>query len=166
MLSEKELADLAFENIVGETGALPPGTAAPDAEFVRIDNETKVRLSDFRGKVVLLEWWATWCGPCQEPMATLQTLEAHHPEWKDKVAVIALSIDDELRGAREHLAKRAWTNSLNTWAGAGGWTSTPAKQFRLRSVPTLYVIDREGKIVQGGHPMGLEVTNLVAALLR
>ena len=165
-LGDRELADLAFENYVGEHGALPPGTAVPDAGFVRLDNETNVKLSDFRGKVVVLEWWATWCGPCQGPMAELQSLQKQHPEWQDRVKIIALSIDDGLREARVHLAKRGWTNSFNAWAGPGGWMSAPAKQFRLRGVPTCYVIDALGKVVQAGHPMGLQVTNVVAGLLR
>ena len=166
LLGEKELADLAFENYVGEHGALPPGTAAPDVGFVRLDDETNVKLSDFRGKVVVLEWWATWCGPCQKPMAELQTLQAQHPEWKDRVKIIALSVDDELRQARVHLAKRGWTNSFNGWAGPGGWFSAPAKQFRLHGVPTCYVIDAQGKVVETGNPMGLQVTNVITRLLR
>jgi thiol-disulfide isomerase/thioredoxin len=157
LLGEKELADLAFENYVEEHGALPPGTTAPDAGFVRLDDGTNVKLSDFRGKVVVLEWWATWCGPCQKPVAELQTLQAQHPEWKDRVKIIALSIDDELLQARAHLAKRA---------GPSGWMSAPAKQFRLHGVPTCYVIDAQGKVVQAGSPMGLQVTNVIAWLLR
>ena len=166
LLGEKELADLEFENYVGEHGALPPGTAAPDVEFVRLDNQTKTKLSDFRGKVVVLEWWATWCGPCQGPMAELQTLQEQHPEWQDRVKIIALSIDDGSREARAHLAKRGWTNTFNAWAGPGGWMSAPAKQFRLHGVPTGYVIDVQGKIVQAGHPKGLSLTNVIAGLLR
>ena len=166
LLGEKELADLAFENYVGEHEALPPGTTAPDVEFVRLDDETNVKLSDFRGKVVVLEWWATWCGPCQKPMAELQTLPAQHPEWKDRVKIIALSIDDELRQPRAHLAKRGWTNTFNAWAGPEGWMSAPAKQFRLHSVPTCYVINAQGKVVQAGHPSGLQVTDVIARLLR
>ena len=166
LLGEKELADMAFENYVGEHGALPPGTTAPDVEFVRFDNETKTKLSDFRGKVVVLEWWATWCGPCQGPMAELQTVQKLHPEWQDRVKIIALSIDDELREARVHLAKRGWTNSFNAWAGPGGWMSAPAKQFRLHGVPTCYVIDTQGKVVQAWHSMGLSLTNVIAGLLR
>ena len=89
-----------------------------------------------------------------------------HPEWKDRVKIIALGIDDESRQARVHLAKRGWTNSFNAWAGPSGWMSAPAKQFRLHGVPTCYVIDAQGNVVQAGHLTGLSLTNVIAALLR
>lgn len=165
LVGEKELADMAFENYVAEHGALPQGASVPDAELVRLDNETKVKLSDFRGKVVVLEWWATWCGPCQGPMAEMQTIEGRHPEWKDRVKIIALSINDEAREARDHLAKRGWTNTFNVWAGPGGWMSSPAKQFRLNGVPTCYVIDPQGNVVMGGSPPGPQLTDVITELL-
>jgi thiol-disulfide isomerase/thioredoxin len=166
LLGQKELADLEFENYVAENGTLPRGIPAPDAEFVRLDNQATMKLSDFRGKVVVLEWWATWCGPCQGPMAELQPLQQQHPEWQDRVKIIALSIDDGWREAQSHLAKRGWTNTFNAWAGSGGWMSTPAKQFRLHGVPTCYVLDVQGKIVQAGDPRNLGLANLIAGLLR
>jgi thiol-disulfide isomerase/thioredoxin len=144
---------------------LPPGTAAPDVQFVRIDNDSKVRLADFHGKVVLLEFWATWCGPCQEPMAKLQTLRQKHPSWKDRVEIIALSIDDEMKQARDHLQKRNWTNTFAAWAGPGGWRSDPAKSFRVSGVPTTYLLNGEGKVAWAGHPRD-DMANAVDALLR
>jgi thiol-disulfide isomerase/thioredoxin len=166
LLGEKEVAELKFENYVSDYGAFPPGTAAPDVELVGLDKDTKVKVSDFRGKVLVLEWWATWCGPCQQPMAELQRLREQHPEWKGKVDIVAASIDDQSKAPREHLAKRGWTNTFNTWAGPGGWTSPSAKAFRLHGVPTCYVISPEGKVVAGGHFISEALTNLVSKQLR
>jgi thiol-disulfide isomerase/thioredoxin len=154
LLGEKEMADLAFENYVAKNGVLPPGTAAPDAEFLRLDGKGKFRLSYLRGKVVVLEWWSTWCGPCQKAMADLQARREHPPAaWGNSYEVIAVSVDDELRQAQDRVSNRGWTNSLNAWAGPGGWMSAPAKQFRLQSIPTCYLIDPEGKVTRAGNPL-------------
>jgi hypothetical protein len=99
-------------------------------------------------------------------MADLQTLRQQHPEWRDRVEIVTLSIDDGLREVQARLAERGWTNTLNAWAGPGGWMSAPAKQFRLHGVPTCYVIDPKGKVVQAGFPMGLSITNVIAGLLQ
>lgn len=165
LLSEKESWDLAFENYVAKRGTLPPGTTAPDVQFVRLDQETKSGLAEFKNKLVVLEFWATWCGPCQKPMAELQTLRARHPDWKDRVAIISLSLDDSLQLARDHLAKRGWTNTFSAWAGPGGWTSEPAKAYRLSGIPTAYVISAKGKVLWAGHPMENMVLNFVERAL-
>jgi thiol-disulfide isomerase/thioredoxin len=127
---------------------LPPRFEAPDIEFTRLDNDKVMKLSDMRGKVVVLDFWATWCGPRQEPMAELQTLVRDRPDWNDRVAIVAISIDDTLPVVRSHLDKRGWTNSFNVWA-AGGWTSAAAKKFRITGVPTTYIVsERKPRIFQ------------------
>lgn len=158
--------ELEFENHVATYGTLPPNTPAPDIEFINVDDERKSHLSDLRGKVVILDFWATWCGPCQEPMAKMQTYAGENPNWKDRVAVVSLSIDDDLKTARNHLVKRGWTNTFNVWAGAGGWQARPAQTFRVNGVPTCYVINTNGVIVKAGHPMSLHAPDVVNGLLK
>jgi len=166
VLADRDLKSVAFENYVGENNVLPPATPAPEIELVRLADESRVKLSAYRGKVVVLEFWASWCGPCQEPMTRLQSLRDQHPEWKDRVEIVSVSIDDKLAEAAGHAVKREWTKTLNTWAGAGGTESKPAGAFRVRGIPTAYVIDPQGRIVRGGHPASLDFGAIIAMQLR
>jgi hypothetical protein len=77
-----------------------------------------------------------------------------------------LSIDDGLRQIRQHVVKNGWTNTFNTWAGPGGWSSEPAKQFRVKGVPTYYIIDAQGNVAEAGHPILDKVANGVAKVLK
>ena len=167
VLDSKAAAAMELENYVAEHETLPPGSPAPEIEFTTLKGEKKMKLSDMRGKVVVLDFWATWCGPCQGPMADLQKLRQAHSDWGDKVAIVPLSIDDTLDIMRQHVNKRDWTNTFNAWAGDGGYQSAPAKAFRIarHGVPITYIIDAQGKIVVAGHPAAMAIDERVNGVL-
>jgi thiol-disulfide isomerase/thioredoxin len=151
LASDDVKQQLEFENYVAEHGTLPVGFAAPDIEMVSLVDATQTKLSSLRGKVVVLDFWATDCGPCQSGLAELQKTVEAHPEWKNRVEVITVSIDGDRPVAKAHLEKRNWTRTNNQWAGDGGWNSPAATAFRVRGIPTEYVLDRRGNVAAAEH---------------
>jgi thiol-disulfide isomerase/thioredoxin len=161
--TDAERDRLAMEKSTIETGLIPDGTMAPEITLQRFDSGAAVRLSQLRGKLVVLEWWSVSCAPCQPAMAELQRMIAAHPDWADRVEVMAINVDEDLAAAKDHAAKRGWSNTTNLWAGPGGFDSVAAKRFRLQAIPTTYLIGRDGRIVASNH--GAEIDAAVLAHL-
>jgi cytochrome c biogenesis protein CcmG, thiol:disulfide interchange protein DsbE len=118
-------------------GAHPsqPGTPAPD--FTVSDGTTTVHLASYRGQVVLLNFWATWCGPCIEETPSL--LQLHHD--MPGVTVIGVSIDEDADAYARFLARR----HIDFTTVRDPSQATP-KLFHTDMWPETYVIDRKGVI--------------------
>ncbi len=120
-----------------DRGAHPSqtGQAAPD--FIVADETTSIHLSDYRGKIVLLNFWATWCPPCIQEMPGL--VELHHD--RPDLAILAVSIDQDPDAYSRFLVRRHV--DLITVRDPG---QTAAKLYHTEGWPETYIIDRQGFI--------------------
>jgi thiol-disulfide isomerase/thioredoxin len=117
------------------------GNQAYNFEFPNNNGDT-VSLSDFLGKVVYIDVWATWCGPCRHESPFFDSLEN---EYRGKnIAFISVSVDDD---------KDAWLNFVEkekpewTQLHTGGWDCSICKDYFIHSIPRFLLIDAEGKII-------------------
>ena len=131
-------------NIEDETPSAPVKPTksrklAPDFELKDVNGHT-VKLSDYRGKVVLLDFWATWCGPCKIEIPWFKEFERQN---KDKgFAVIGVAMDDEGWDVVKPFAQQL---AINYRLVVGD--DELAKQFGgVDALPTTFLIDREGRI--------------------
>ncbi len=126
----------------------PPVPAPPEA-FAALDG-APVRLADFKGRVVVLNFWATWCAPCVREMPSLDRLQAAL-EDRD-LAVLAVSIDRGGAKVIRPFAKRLGLERLGLYHDPKG---ALFKAFGVTGLPTTFLIDRRGQIV-GAYPGAAE----------
>ncbi|MCS6919959.1 MAG: thioredoxin-like domain-containing protein [Fimbriimonadales bacterium] len=124
------------------------GDLAPDIEMTDLRTGQTRRLSEFRGRFVLLDFWATWCMPCHRALEQLHdAVKRMEPAQRERLQIVLLSIDDRSSGVLDFLKRRGWdTLGEPMWAGAGGWDAPPAEVYRVNSIPRQILIDPDGRI--------------------
>jgi thiol-disulfide isomerase/thioredoxin len=122
--------------------ALAPGQLAPDFRLPSLEGG-EVALSDFKGKVVYLDFWASWCRPCISMIPAATALKAHYAGNEDLV-FINISLDDDENAWRTMIRRR---QIGGVHALSKGWDSDLRKRYNLSSIPRYFIIGRDGTIV-------------------
>jgi peroxiredoxin/outer membrane lipoprotein-sorting protein len=124
--------------VPGQTGSFLLNQNAPDFELKTLEGE-KVHLADLRGRPVLLSFWASWCGPCRRELPQISALAK---EYKDKGLAI-FGVNDEGRGEARKFADDAGL----TFPTLDDSNLKVHRLYRVRAIPTVFVIDRNGKVI-------------------
>mgnify|MGYP000404569907 CR=1 FL=1 len=140
------------------TDLLKAGADAPDITLNTIDGKP-FALKDLRGRYVVLDFWASWCGPC---LREVPNVKAIYEKYHDKgFEIFGVSLD-ETAGPWKAAIKK---NDMN-WhhvSSLKGWECPVAKQYNVTGIPRMYIIDPEGKII-AQDLRGEELANFVAGL--
>lgn len=125
---------------------------APDFELRTLDGERSVKLSDYRGKVVYLDFWASWCGPCRQSLPAFERLQQEYADQDFKV--LAVNLDAEASDAQSFLSQ--YPVSYTVLADASGSIS---RRYELVGLPSSVLLSKTGVIVasfQGFYPGHIE----------
>jgi cytochrome c biogenesis protein CcmG/thiol:disulfide interchange protein DsbE len=126
-----------------QQGTVQPGKVIENFKLplysgYQIDGKSEVHLDDFRGKIVVLNFWASWCKPCEQEAAELQQAWSEYEPGGQVVFLGADYVDTE-PNARVYLKKFGIT-----YANGPDLATNISQYFRIRGVPETYFIDREG----------------------
>jgi peroxiredoxin len=157
MISFKKILPVfLFSFFIQQVMAQPrQGMMAGEIALPTVEGDT-LKLSSFKGKVVLIDFWASWCAPCR---VTNRGLTKLYPKYKDKgFEIFAVSLDDD-----PEKWKKAMKQDKVTWPQVndnGGWESSTVQQWNLFAIPTSYLMDKDGRLIA----MDLEKKELEKAL--
>ena len=132
-------AVLAWRLLAGTpAGSAAIGAPAPGFSLADLDGNP-LRLADLRGRPVIVNFWASWCGPCVEEFPLLQrALDEHHA---DGLAVVGIVFDDRSEAARAFLQRMG-----TAWPAAMDPNAAVASAYGVAAPPASFFIDRQGRV--------------------
>jgi thiol-disulfide isomerase/thioredoxin len=167
---EEVLADVREKeiNVGASYGVGTKMGVIENANHVFKNEEKKEGITDIKheaGQVLLLDFWATWCPPCQAPMKHNQEmLEKNANDWGDRVRLIGLSIDQDYSKLVNHIEDKNWKKVEHYHVRNG--TCTADKDYGVQGVPHVLLVDTEGQIVFMGHPASRKIEDDINNLLK
>jgi thiol-disulfide isomerase/thioredoxin len=118
------------------------GEAVPEIELMG-KADTLIKLSSLNGKVVLIDFWASWCGPCRAENPHVQKLYKKYKENGFEVFAVSLDVNKALWLKAIRQDRLTYTQVID----GDGWLSKVAEKYYVDAIPTNFLIDKTGKIV-------------------
>ena len=131
--------------------------AAPDFVLRSLEGE-EVSLASYRGRVVVLDFWASWCKPCRKSFPELHEIAASLAS--EGVELLVISIDKTEEIARDYLIEHGFTTDNVLW-GSLDEAREVKSEYGVIGIPHTFIIDREGLIRYSGHPSRLDREKLL-----
>ncbi len=139
---------------------------APDFSLPRLDDTTRtVTMRSFKGKVVLVDFWGSWCGPCRMEMPLFQALAE---KYKGRADVAFLGVNWERPGdpaKRRELANEFLKTNNLTFASVYDLGGHVVKDFGVEGFPTVFVVDRAGKVRYANRGYGPGIDQILETQL-
>jgi len=143
LVTAAALALIAFLGAVPAARAVDEGEKAPDFTLPAIDGGASLKLADFRGKVVLVDFWATWCAPCIQALPEIQELSRRMAG--KPFTILGVNTDADDSRLKFFLSR----HPAEGWPQVRDRTSRTAKEiYRVRGYPTYLVLDPQGRVVR------------------
>jgi peroxiredoxin len=120
-----------------DRGSHPSEIGKPAPDFTVADGTSSIHLANYRGQIVLLNFWASWCEPCILELPSLEEFHREHPEYP----ILAVSIDESQEAYKQFLVRRN-VNFTTVWDPQ----QTASIKYGTTGWPETFVIDRQGKI--------------------
>ena len=146
------------ENAAIDLPIMTPGAPAPNFSLPDRSGRT-FSLSDFRGRPLLVDFWATWCGPCRETMPEVERL---HRKYRGQLQVVGINIEGNSQDVLRYLDEGGYT--FPVLFDSGNWDSSVATSYGVSSIPRTFLIDRNSRVLYDGHPQRLSEEQIQAAI--
>lgn len=171
-VTEEKLTQINAKLAQGEIpadlqAALPTGS--PFKDYGEIDNvfdDGKTVLKHNPGEVLLVDVWATWCGPCQKPMQHNQEMLVKNKEqWAGKARIVAVSVDQDKPTIVNRVNSKKWTDIIHLTLLGWKGEHPLIQDFRVQGIPFVCLVDTHGKIDFLGHPSQVKLQERINQLI-